>query len=209
MPTRSPIETADHTPDALADAASQALRDHGAETGKHAPAVAERMRRIAAWAWQGTGPTEGLRELVLETAQSLFRSPADTYYGRPIMADPTAPTWLEDLIAVVGTDTPMGATLAAAAIRLDVMAGIAVLPSTMAVLLRVDAGRIRSLMQRGLLEDAAAGHAAAGRSGHRPKGAEIRVTAASALRWMVENGRAPADATLPTATGKAKRKTGA
>jgi hypothetical protein len=206
---RSPIESQDYTTEALASAAEQSLWDHGAETGKHAPIVADRMRRIGAWAWQGVGAVDGLRDLILETALFLFRSPADAFYGKPILADPTAPSWVEDLAAAVGTDTPMGATLVAAAIRLDIMAGAAILPSTLAVLIGVDASRIRGLMQQPLsgsdgtvLEDANAGHPSAGRSGHRPKGAETRVTAASAFRWLQEKGRAPADAKPPAAPRK-------
>lgn len=203
---KSPIESTEHTPEALASAAETALRDHGAETGKLALVVAERMHRLALWAWQGAGSTEGLRELVLETAKALFQSPADAYYQRPLIANPSADTWLEDLMAVVGNDTPLAQTLVASAIRLDVMAGRAVMPSTLAILLRVNITRIRSLILRGQLEDASADHPSVGRSGHRPKGAEQRVTAVSCFRWMQENGRAPADAKGPKAPAKPKTK---
>jgi hypothetical protein len=194
---RSRLDSAEHHPEALAAAAAQALRDHGAEADKRAPIVADRMRELAAWAWQGLGSTQGLRDLILETAVALFRSPAHAFYGRSILADPSAPTWLEDLAAATGTDTTLGATLVAAAIRLDLMAGVAILPSTLAVLFRIDTGRIRLLIQKGELEDASASHPSAGRSGHRPKGADARVTAASAFRWMQQHGRVPADAKPP------------
>jgi hypothetical protein len=202
----SPIESSEHTPESLATAAESALRDHGAETRKLAPIVGERMKRLALWAWQGAGSTEGMRELVLDTAKALFRSPADTFYQRPLIADPAAESWLEDLMGAVGNDTPLGQTLVASAIRLDIMAGRAVLPSTLAVLLRVDTPRIRALVKRKQLEDASASPLIAGRSGHRPKGHEQRVTAESCFRWMQENGRAPADAEGPKVHGKPKRK---
>src|SRR5512135_2972466 len=102
-----PVENVEHSPSTLAAVAEAALRDHGAAVLRMAPEIAAGMQRLGAWAWEGEGPAEGVRELIIATAEALFRSPADTYYGRPLLADPRADDWLEKLLQAVGSDTPL------------------------------------------------------------------------------------------------------
>jgi hypothetical protein len=203
MPGRSPIESTTHAPEALVAVAEEALLKHASAAAEARKGIGPAMDKLARWAWHGEGEAEVVRALLVETTTALYRSAADAHYGRPAIADPPSPGWLETLIATTGTDTPLGQTVIAAATRIEIMAGGSILPSTLSVLFRVDTARIRALLTKRTLEDASAGSLAAGRSGHRPKGAEIRVTGASALRWLQEMGKAPADAVVT----KGRRKT--
>jgi len=206
----SPIAATEHTPDALGTAAEKALREHGNASLGIRREIGVVMRQIADWAWQGEGDPNGLGPageepgLIVGAAEVLFRSPADALYGRPILPYLEDPAWVETMAKAIGTDTPLAATLVAAGVRLELMDGKSILPSSLAVLFRVDPARIHVQVQKGVLIDANADHPYAGKSGRRTKGSETRITAASAFTWLREQGRVPPHVKPPTAK-KTKR----
>ncbi|RTL06475.1 hypothetical protein EKK58_05840 [Candidatus Dependentiae bacterium] len=137
------------------------------------------MQIVARLAWSGITPDGDWASVVEAQIQTLvlalFVPPAERG-TETIDVSPDA------LLVRIATSTVGGRTIVAAATRRALHLGQAVGVVAFATLAQLDPSRIRSLVRTGALQST--GPRKSALPGRQPKGAEIRITAASALRWL-------------------------
>jgi hypothetical protein len=161
------------------EAALEALRAYRQD---HAPESrdAADLALLQGWARNGRGRAATVRPALERMLQAFYQRPADYYAeGTPRRAT------LDD----VDPSTPLGALLAAAHYRLELVEGRPLTPARLAVLAGVDLSRVRQLLMIGTLVEVNPA-AKSSLPGRRVKGHEVRVTPESALAWLKARGPA-------------------
>jgi hypothetical protein len=201
MARPSAAETRDA--DSLITAATGLISARHSEQARLRAEAKTTLRRLVEWAWTGevggldVNDAEAMAALKgqILTVARLLCQPLLRHCEAWPTADTTDETWAEDLVGLVPGEHDLGKVLLAAAGRWQLMHGRAILPTLLACIAGLDLSRVNDRARKGLLEVEPTDLEIT-RPGRRPKGAEKRILAASALKWLIEDGHAPKGAAI-------------